>query len=81
MVSTVRGELRDSRAPGNLVRALFLYGSAAGAPKLRAVEFINELEKDHVESKGPRGVYCGGKRSFSPDGSTDFNVVIRTLMI
>jgi para-aminobenzoate synthetase/4-amino-4-deoxychorismate lyase len=75
MVSTVRGELRDYMTPGDLVRALFPCGSITGAPKLRAMEIIAELEEE------PRGLYCGAIGVFEPDGSADFNVAIRTLTI
>jgi para-aminobenzoate synthetase/4-amino-4-deoxychorismate lyase len=75
MVSTVRGELRGGLEPGDLVHALFPCGSVTGAPKLRAIEIIAELEKE------PRGVYCGGIGVFAPDGSAHFNVAIRTLTI
>ena len=75
MVSTVRGRLRAGTSPGDLVRALFPCGSVTGAPKLRAIEIIRELEQE------PRGVYCGAIGSFAPDGSAEFNVAIRTLTI
>ena len=75
MVSTVKGELRASTAVDDLVRALFPCGSVTGAPKMRAIEIIRELEKE------PRGIYCGAIGSFSPDGSANFNVAIRTLTI
>jgi para-aminobenzoate synthetase/4-amino-4-deoxychorismate lyase len=75
MVSTVTGQLRASTSPADLVRALFPCGSVTGAPKMRAIEIIRELEKE------PRGIYCGAIGSFSPDGSAVFNVAIRTLTI
>jgi len=75
MVSTVKGQLRASISSADLVRALFPCGSVTGAPKLRAIEIIRELEKE------PRGIYCGAIGSFSPDGSATFNVAIRTLTI
>jgi para-aminobenzoate synthetase/4-amino-4-deoxychorismate lyase len=75
MVSTVRGRLREDVEPGDLVRALFPCGSITGAPKLRAMEIIAELETE------PRGLYCGAIGVFAPDGSADFNVAIRTLTI
>jgi len=75
MVSTVKGELRPSTTAADLVRALFPCGSVTGAPKMRAIEIIRELEKE------PRGIYCGAIGSFSPDGSASFNVAIRTLTI
>ncbi|HXJ03254.1 MAG TPA: aminodeoxychorismate synthase component I [Micropepsaceae bacterium] len=75
MVSTVCGELRQGVTPGDLVRALFPCGSVTGAPKLRAIEIIRELEPE------PRGLYCGAIGVFAPNGGCDFNVAIRTLTI
>jgi len=75
MVSTVRGALREDVTPADLVRALFPCGSVTGAPKLRAIEIIRELEN------APRGLYCGAIGVFAPDGSGVFNVAIRTLTI
>ncbi|GAA5170442.1 aminodeoxychorismate synthase component I [Viridibacterium curvum] len=56
-------------------RALFPCGSVTGAPKLRAMQIIDELEA------GPRGAYCGAIGWLAPDGDADFNVPIRTLLI
>jgi len=75
MVSTVRAQLSPNTSPADLVRALFPCGSITGAPKVRAMEIIQELETT------PRGVYCGAVGCFAPDGSADFNVAIRTLTI
>ncbi|MFT3733931.1 MAG: aminodeoxychorismate synthase component I [Rhodocyclaceae bacterium] len=58
-----------------IFRALFPCGSVTGAPKLRAMQIINELEA------GPRGAYCGALGWLAPDGDADFNVPIRTLLI
>ncbi len=58
-----------------IVRALFPCGSVTGAPKIRAMEIISELEAS------PRGLYCGAIGHFSPDGAARFNVAIRTLTI
>lgn len=68
MVSTVRCDLRASISPGDLVWVLFPCGSVMGAPKMRAIEIIRELEKEL------RAIYCGAIGSFSPDGSANFNV-------
>jgi para-aminobenzoate synthetase/4-amino-4-deoxychorismate lyase len=75
MVSTVTAKLRPDAAPGDILRALFPCGSVTGAPKIRAMEIIRELES------GPRGLYCGAIGCFSPDGSAEFNVAIRTLTL
>lgn len=75
MTSTVRGLLRrDISLPG-LVRAVFPSGSVTGAPKIRAMEIIRELEN------GPRGVYTGAIGFISPHGRAVFNVPIRTILI
>jgi para-aminobenzoate synthetase/4-amino-4-deoxychorismate lyase len=75
MVSTVSARLRPSLSISDVVRALFPCGSVTGAPKIRAMEIIADQEVD------PRGVYCGAIGYFAPDGSTEFNVAIRTLTI
>ena len=75
MVSTIRAVRDRDVSPKDIVRALFPCGSITGAPKVRAMEIIRELEPQ------PRGVYCGAIGSFSPDGSAAFNVAIRTLTI
>lgn len=58
-----------------IFRALFPCGSITGAPKIRTMEIINELEV------GPRGVYTGAIGYFAPDGSAAFSVPIRTLRL
>jgi para-aminobenzoate synthetase / 4-amino-4-deoxychorismate lyase len=58
-----------------LLRALFPCGSITGAPKIRTMQIIEELEK------GPRGVYTGAIGYFAPDGSAVFNVPIRTVRL
>ena len=75
MVSHVAGELRSDIAPSDIFRALFPCGSITGAPKIRAMQIIHELEA------GPRGVYCGAIGWIGPDGSAAFNVAIRTLTL
>jgi para-aminobenzoate synthetase/4-amino-4-deoxychorismate lyase len=75
MVSTVRGNLRQSTPPRDILKALFPCGSVTGTPKIRAMEIIRELEQSS------RGVYCGAIGYFAPDGSAQFNVAIRTITI
>jgi para-aminobenzoate synthetase/4-amino-4-deoxychorismate lyase len=75
MVSTVRARLKPGTGVRGIVRALFPCGSVTGAPKIRAMEIIRELEAS------PRGIYCGALGWFAPDGSASFNVAIRTLTI
>lgn len=75
MVSTVTAQLRRDASLTEIVRAIFPCGSITGAPKIRAMEIICELESS------PRGPYCGAIGCFAPDGSARFNVAIRTLAI
>lgn len=75
MTSGVRAHLRDGVGITDILKAIFPPGSITGAPKIRAMELIRELETE------ARGVYCGAIGSFSPDGSAQFNVVIRTAVI
>jgi aminodeoxychorismate synthase component I len=75
MVSTVTAHLRKDSGIEAIVRGIFPSGSITGAPKIRAMEIIRELEVS------PRGVYCGSIGHFAPDGSARFNVAIRTLTI
>ena len=75
MVSTVSAQLVRRCGVESLVRALFPCGSVTGAPKLRAMEIIRDVETS------PRGVYCGAIGHFAPDGAASFNVAIRTLTI
>jgi para-aminobenzoate synthetase/4-amino-4-deoxychorismate lyase len=72
MTSTVTAELRAEVGFERIFRALFPCGSITGAPKVRAMQLIAEIED------GPRGVYTGAIGFFSPRESV-FNVAIRTL--
>lgn len=75
MTSLIRAELRENVTISDLFRALFPCGSVTGAPKIRAMEAICELEPT------PRDVYCGSIGWIAPDGSASFNVAIRTLSV
>ena len=72
LVSEVRGELRAGTTDGALVRATFPPGSVTGAPKVRALEVIHELEAS------PREVYTGAIGYRSPLAGLELNVAIRT---
>tara|TARA_Y100000296_G_scaffold83085_1_gene113277 strand:- start:825 stop:2636 length:1812 start_codon:yes stop_codon:yes gene_type:complete len=75
MVSVVRARLKDDANALDLVRALFPCGSITGAPKIRAMELIDAVERD------PRGPYCGAIGRIGADGDAAFNVAIRTLRL
>jgi para-aminobenzoate synthetase/4-amino-4-deoxychorismate lyase len=75
MVSTVRARLAPGRGAMDLVRALFPCGSITGAPKIRAMELLAEVERD------ARGAYCGAIGRIDADGDAAFNVAIRTLRL
>jgi para-aminobenzoate synthetase component I len=74
LVSTVAGELMPARDAIALLRGSFPGGSITGAPKLRAMEIIEELEPHR------RGVYCGAIGYIGYDGDMDMNIAIRTLI-
>ncbi|MEM9174885.1 MAG: aminodeoxychorismate synthase component I [Myxococcota bacterium] len=74
MVSTVAGELATGRDAFDLVRATFPPGSMTGAPKLAAVQLLEELERVR------RGVYAGALGYFDVRGGLDLSVVIRTIV-
>lgn len=75
LVSKVRGTLRPEVSAGELLRATFPCGSITGAPKLRAIEIIDEVET------APRGLSMGAIGYFSFDGTIDLNVAIRTMIV
>lgn len=72
LVSEVRGRLRRGQSSLDLIRAAFPGGSVTGAPKVRAMEIIAELEPD------ARGPYCGSLGWLGYDGAMDLNILIRT---
>jgi para-aminobenzoate synthetase component I len=75
LVSEIRGELRDGLGPVDLLRAAFPGGSVTGAPKIRAMEIIAELEPT------ARGPYCGSMGYIGFDGSMDLSILIRTFTV
>jgi para-aminobenzoate synthetase component 1 len=75
LVSEVRGRLRSELGPMDLLRAAFPGGSVTGAPKIRAMEIIAELEPT------ARGPYCGSLGYLGFDGTMDSNILIRTLTV
>ena len=72
LVSTVTGKLEDHMSVDRLIKAMFPGGSVTGAPKIRAMEIIDRLERSR------RGLYTGSIGYFSLNGDCDFNIVIRT---
>jgi para-aminobenzoate synthetase component 1 len=74
LVSTVIGELASGQQALDLLRSCFPGGSITGAPKIRAMEVIEELEPQR------RGIYCGSIGYIGFDGNMDTNIAIRTLV-
>jgi para-aminobenzoate synthetase/4-amino-4-deoxychorismate lyase len=74
MCGDVQGFLREEIPASEIMRAAFPPGSITGAPKIRAMEIIDELERES------RGVYCGCIGMFEPDGDLLLNVSIRTIL-
>lgn len=72
LVSTVTGTLADNKTAVDLLRGCFPGGSITGAPKLRAMQIIEELEPHR------RGLYCGAIGYIGFDGNMDTNIAIRT---
>jgi para-aminobenzoate synthetase/4-amino-4-deoxychorismate lyase len=75
MVSTVRAELQEGKGAIDMIRALFPCGSITGTPKIRAMELIQEVERD------ARGPYCGEIGRIDGNGDAAFNVAIRTIRL
>lgn len=75
MVTTVHARLQPGKGALDLIRALFPCGSITGAPKIRAMQLIDDGERD------ARGPYCGAIGRIDADGDAAFNVAIRTLRL
>jgi anthranilate synthase component 1 len=75
LVSRVEGQLRDDATRWDLVRSVFPAGTLSGAPKIRAMEIIGELEGRR------RGPYGGAVGYLAPDGDLDLCIAIRTLVL
>lgn len=73
--ATISGTLRDHLTLADLIFATFPGGSVTGAPKIRAMQIIDELEAS------PRGIYCGSMGVIRPGGSATLNIAIRTLTL
>ncbi|WP_425258867.1 chorismate-binding protein [Rubrivivax sp. RP6-9] len=74
MTSTVEGRMLDGASSVDAVRHAFPPGSMTGAPKVRSMAILDQLEG------GPRGIYSGSLGYFALNGTADFNVVIRSLV-
>ena len=73
LVSTISAQLKPGTSPATAIAQAFPGGSITGAPKIRAMEIIAELEVE------PRSLYCGSLGYFSDSGHCDFNILIRNL--
>lgn len=75
LVSHVEGEMKDGMTPMDVLKATFPAGTLTGAPKIRAMEIIDELEPVK------RGIYGGAVGYFSYAGEMDMAIAIRTAVI
>ena len=75
IVSQVEGKLRQGMSAFDVIRACFPAGTLSGAPKIRAMEIIDELELTR------RGCYGGAVGYFSFDGNSDTAITIRTIIV
>ncbi|HEY4611533.1 MAG TPA: aminodeoxychorismate synthase component I, partial [Bacteroidota bacterium] len=73
--STIEAKLRSGVTPSEIMKCLFPCGSVTGAPKIRTMQIIRELESE------PRGVYTGSIGFFSPKKKAVWNVAIRTVVL
>ncbi|KAK9768126.1 anthranilate synthase component 1 [Basidiobolus ranarum] len=74
IVSNVSGVLREDQTPFDAFRSIFPAGTVSGAPKIRAIELVGELEKEK------RGIYAGAVGHFSYSGDLDTCIAIRTMV-
>jgi para-aminobenzoate synthetase component 1 len=74
MISEVTAQIRPDCGLADILTAVFPCGSITGAPKIRAMEILADLETT------PRDAYCGAIGWIAPDGAMEFNVAIRTLI-
>ncbi|QHI35522.1 Aminodeoxychorismate synthase component 1 [Kordia antarctica] len=74
LISTVTSEVSETQNPVEILRTTFPMGSMTGAPKISAMQIIEDLE----ETK--RGIYSGAIGYFTPENDFDFNVVIRSIL-
>ena len=74
MISTITSEVADETSNVEVLKHSFPMGSMTGAPKIRAMELIEELEDFK------RGIYSGAIGYFEPDGDFTFNVIIRSIL-
>lgn len=74
LVSTIKGQLRENKNAIDLLEGAFPGGSITGAPKIRTMEIIQEIEQIQ------RGAYCGSMITIGFDGATESNILIRTLI-
>jgi para-aminobenzoate synthetase component 1 len=74
LISTIESEVEDTISPVAIIKSTFPMGSMTGAPKLSAMQIIEQLEVTK------RGLYSGAVGYFTPDGDFDFNVVIRSIL-
>ena len=75
LIPNITGTLEPARSPVDCVRACFPGGSMTGAPKLRTMELIDDIERE------ARGVYSGALGYFGLDGNVDLSIVIRTIVL
>jgi para-aminobenzoate synthetase component I len=75
MVATIQGELKDELSVVDIIKSTFPGGSITGAPKIRAMEIIDELETT------TRNIYTGSIGYLGFDGDMDLNIAIRTIVL